>query len=265
MCRFTLYQGKPIFLKSIISEPEHSIIHQSYGSKERKEPLNGDGFGVGWFPEASSKPGPAIFKETAPAWNDPNLIDLSHVIKSNCILAHVRATTFESDIAVINCHPFKIQNYLFCHNGYIKKFIKIKKKLIAQIDDLIFEEIKGSTDSEYMFALILTFLKQYDDRHNVENMAKAFKQAIYCITDLVKQYLPEEYCTLNMAMTDGSNSVVSRYSSNIEKNIDSLYICQGADLKNDDEKYLRQKNDNIYEKSLIVSSEPLSVGGIGDR
>ena len=48
MCRFVFYRGAPIRLSSLLTEPVHSIIHQSYRSKERAEPLNGDGFGVGW-------------------------------------------------------------------------------------------------------------------------------------------------------------------------------------------------------------------------
>jgi predicted glutamine amidotransferase len=48
MCRFTLYMGPPIRLSSLLIEPDHSLIRQSVESREREEPLNGDGFGVGW-------------------------------------------------------------------------------------------------------------------------------------------------------------------------------------------------------------------------
>jgi predicted glutamine amidotransferase len=33
----------------LLYSPKNSLILQSYKSKERKEPLNGDGFGVGWY------------------------------------------------------------------------------------------------------------------------------------------------------------------------------------------------------------------------
>jgi len=47
MCRFAAYLGLEIFISSLVTEPHHSIIHQSYHAKERIEPLNGDGFGIG--------------------------------------------------------------------------------------------------------------------------------------------------------------------------------------------------------------------------
>ncbi|MFQ5353611.1 MAG: class II glutamine amidotransferase, partial [Thermodesulfobacteriota bacterium] len=61
MCRFVLYLGEDVALNSLITEPENSIIHQSFHSHERAEPLNGDGFGVAWYaPEVGEEP--AVFK-----------------------------------------------------------------------------------------------------------------------------------------------------------------------------------------------------------
>ena len=49
MCRFTLYLGPPVRLSTLLIEPSHSLIQQSFHAEERSEPLNGDGFGVGWY------------------------------------------------------------------------------------------------------------------------------------------------------------------------------------------------------------------------
>lgn len=92
MCRFVLYHGPPITLGSLVTEPENSLIHQSYQSRERAEPLNGDGFGLAWYaPELSAAP--ALFRSISPAWNNANLLSLARVVRSHCILAHVRAAT----------------------------------------------------------------------------------------------------------------------------------------------------------------------------
>ena len=40
MCRFVVYLGPPITLDALIVQPEHSIIHQSFRSRFRKEPLD---------------------------------------------------------------------------------------------------------------------------------------------------------------------------------------------------------------------------------
>ncbi len=57
MCRFVLYMGPPITLDQLTTQPEHSIIHQSYQARLREEPLNGDGFGISWYvPDISPEP-----------------------------------------------------------------------------------------------------------------------------------------------------------------------------------------------------------------
>jgi predicted glutamine amidotransferase len=76
MCRFALYLGPPITLDTLITKPVNSIIHQSFHSHERKDPLNADGFGVAWYvPELSLHP--AVFRSITPAWNDENLLNLA--------------------------------------------------------------------------------------------------------------------------------------------------------------------------------------------
>lgn len=56
--------------------------------------LNGDGFGIGWFPheeQAEADPTPCVFTSITPAWNNENLTRLSQKITSPLIFAHVRA------------------------------------------------------------------------------------------------------------------------------------------------------------------------------
>lgn len=72
MCRILCYMGPEVLLADLLYQPKNSLILQSYKSRERKEPLNGDGFGVGWY-TAPSGPTPCIFTSITPAWNNQNL------------------------------------------------------------------------------------------------------------------------------------------------------------------------------------------------
>ena len=57
MCRFVAYSGLPLLLADLLYVPSDSLIRQSYHARERREPLNGDGFGVGWYvPEIDPTP-----------------------------------------------------------------------------------------------------------------------------------------------------------------------------------------------------------------
>lgn len=72
MCRFLVYKGREILMADLITGAEQSLIMQSYKARERVEPLNGDGFGVGWYvPEID--PTPCVFTSILPAWSNRNL------------------------------------------------------------------------------------------------------------------------------------------------------------------------------------------------
>ena len=92
-----LYLGPETRLSSLIIEPTHSLIRQSTHSLEREEPLNGDGFGIGWYARDHTTE-PAVFRSITPAWNNRNLQNLARVVTSDCVLAHVRAATQSSGV-----------------------------------------------------------------------------------------------------------------------------------------------------------------------
>jgi hypothetical protein len=64
-CRLLAYIGPDITIADVVVRPSRSIIKQSYDARERRNDsslpfhlgygnLNGDGFGIGWYPPASS-------------------------------------------------------------------------------------------------------------------------------------------------------------------------------------------------------------------
>ena len=153
MCRFALYLGSPIVVSSLITEPSNSNIHQSFHSHERKEPLNGDGFGLAWYvPEISDEP--SLFKDLSPAWNNANLLQLARVTRTPCLLAHVRAASPGLSVSRLNCHPFARGPFAFMHNGTVGGFRSIARILKSALCDDAYHVIQGSTDSELVFAIV---------------------------------------------------------------------------------------------------------------
>ena len=107
MCRFLCYMGPEVLLLAdLLYRPKNSLILQSYKSRERKEPLNGDGFRIGWY-AAQSSPTPCIFTSITPAWNNQNLRRLSEHVKSSCFFAHVSAASPSMRVCETNCHPLQ--------------------------------------------------------------------------------------------------------------------------------------------------------------
>lgn len=266
MCRFTFYLGSKTPLSSLITEPEHSLIKQSFNAKERTEPLNGDGFGVGWYINGDLNP--ARFRETSPAWNNSNLFDLSRATYSGCVIAHVRAAT-QGNVSENNCHPFKFDNMLMAHNGTIKEFLKIRRKLLEILDDDLYNQIQGNTDSEHFFGLYTKIFRELINKYNnkftsqqkLEVMGQALHQAILEINKISLVYTDNNLIYLNCVITDGRQAVISRFATKHGTGHDSLYINQGQRYSCNHGVSSMEDDSNKEHQSVIISSEPLCNSG----
>jgi len=245
--------GPEIKMASLVTEPSHSIVIQSYRSEERSEPLNGDGFGVAWYPaDESSQPG--TFRSLSPAWNNRNLISLSNVIHSHCILAHVRAASPGLPVTQLNCHPFTRGRLSFMHNGGIGQFRQVKRSLSAMLSDSSYDAIQGTTDSEYIFGLFVDEYATARGNSPVEKIASALLATIARIESLLKSTQHTTPCDLNLAVTDGRSAVVSRYSSagavpnSLHIHTGHRYSCDAGDAK----------LTPCDTPTVLVASEPLT-------
>lgn len=254
MCRFTLYLGPPLKLSSLLLEPRHSLIRQSYQASERAEPLNGDGFGVGWFaPEVG--PQPAVFRSISPAWNNRNLVSLASVVCSPCILAHVRAATPGSLVSEENCHPFQWGRLLFMHNGSVGAFGRIRRPLLGSLSDAAFEIIEGTTDTEHVFALLVDELLQARDVEDA--LAHAMHRAVRRLMALEAEYGDGTPSDLNLAASDGGQAVVCRFTSATHKPPETLYYL-AREIYRPAAGGTPRRRAREASKSVVVSSERLT-------
>jgi glutamine amidotransferase len=251
MCRFAAYLGPEIFISSLVTEPNHSIIHQSYHAKERIEPLNGDGFGIGWYaPQFCSTP--ALFKEVSPAWSNQNLLDVARVTKSSCVFAHVRAATIGGQSSRANCHPFSWKKYLFMHNGTVFGFEQIRRLLRRGLSDEAYDLIKGNTDTEHIFAIFIDLIKPIKNP-TADQLAKALVGAICRIETLKDQVGLEIPSSMNLVLSDGQKMVATRYVSKGEGS-NSLYTLNGGQFCCQDGQCSMDEGGD----AVLVASEPLS-------
>ncbi len=267
MCRFVLYHGEPITVASLVTEPAHSLIRQSTHAAESEEPLNGDGFGLAWYvPDLS--PAPGLFRSITPAWSNRNLAELARVTRSHCVFAHVRAATQGLPVAEMNCHPFTHGPWAFMHNGDVARFNQIKRRLLADLTDDAFMAIKGSTDSEHLFAVFLDQIHDLEPHHAKDRgqaIASALEHAIHRVVSLsqsAKEHLPrppeaeDDECWINCAVSDGVCTVAARFTtdpgepSSLYVHSGKRYICQGG--------VCRMVAHQHARGAAIVCSEPLS-------
>ena len=139
-------------------QAQHGLIDQSLHSRMGAETVNGDGFGVGWYGIGRDA---GVYRSVEPAWGDANLRHLAAHIESPLFMAHVRATSGGA-IEQSNCHPFQHERWLFVHNGLLAGFPLLRRDLMLAVEPELFPSIVGSTDSEVLFHLALTFGLQND-------------------------------------------------------------------------------------------------------
>lgn len=256
MCRFALYLGPPITLDLLTTRPEHSIIHQSFKSRMREEPLNGDGFGVAWYaPEIS--PEPALFRSVQPAWNNINLLHLARVTRSPTILAHVRAATSGFSVSEANCHPFTADRFAFMHNGSVANFRELKRSIREHLSDEAYLWIHGTTDSEHLFARFRDHISQTDGCDKTEVMADALQNTIADVVRLTQAVGATRRSLLNLAVSDGERAVVSRYATG-DSDALSLFLRTGQSYVCNEEGICRVLDNGSGQSTVLVASEPLT-------
>ncbi|VVT49551.1 uncharacterized protein SAPINGB_P002325 [Magnusiomyces paraingens] len=275
MCRFLIFKGTdPILLAHLLTRPAHSIINQSYDSRLRldtRRPINGDGFGVGYYPNNRNDPelsdgGPCVYCAITPAWNNVNLERLADKTKSDLIFAHVRAST-AGILSESNCHPFVYHTLMFMHNGNVSCFERIKKRLADHVREKYFLIVQGGTDSEWVFSLFLDCLETLGADPSAKNgkfdpkmLRQALLNAIEYIKDWTKEanVPPNEPSLLNIAITDGDSVVVSRYVTSKTEEAASLHFSSGTRFFEYSPGQYRMERRDKGQNIIMVASEPLT-------
>ncbi|GAA4941635.1 class II glutamine amidotransferase [Actinoplanes utahensis] len=245
MCRWLAYSGSPIRLEELLYRPRFSLIDQSLHSRMGVETTNGDGYGVGWYPVDGS-PEPALIRGVGPAWNDANLREIARSISSPLFLAHIRAST-GTPVQQTNCHPFRYANWLWVHNGSIREFARLKRDLVMAVDPKLYSSMAGSTDSEVMFYLALTYGLRDRPVAAVERMAGL-------VESTAREHGVPDPLQMTVATTDGDRTWCFRYSS--ERRSRTLFYSTAISALRTlypDQKMLH----GLSEETRLIVSEPL--------
>ncbi|MFF5449283.1 class II glutamine amidotransferase [Streptomyces sp. NPDC012888] len=251
MCRWLAYSGSPILLDTVLYRPEHSLINQSLHARLGVETTNGDGFGLGWY-SSEGDGSPAVFRDIGPAWNNRNLLELASHVRSRLFFAHVRASTGTA-IQQTNCHPFRHGRWMWMHNGSISDFHRLRRDLCMAVDPALFPSIEGSTDSEVMFYLAVTYGLDQDVPTAVARMAGLVER-------LGKEHGVENPLQMTVAVSDGERLWAFRYSS-VGKSRSLFYSSKAETVRQ-----LHPELDllrGVSDATRLVVSEPLgSLPGV---
>ncbi|KMT66208.1 class II glutamine amidotransferase [Catenovulum maritimum] len=258
MCRFLAYSGPTILMHQLILDACHSLVFQSKSARKTNLPVNGDGFGIAWYPTHLNKEQaePIVFLSVEPAWRNRNLEQITRKLPMQHCFAHIRDANGGSSVNYENCHPFQWKNYLWMHNGLLDEFEKIKRPLQALLSEKAYQFVKGSTDSEYAFALFLDCIN-WQPNLSAEQLKLGMFECMEKIMRLRKAQGANTNAFMNFAVTNGVDTIATRFSSLASEQPSSLFAAVG-EVKFVKEKLRIEKSGDDSNYSCIIASEPLT-------
>jgi glutamine amidotransferase len=273
MCRVVGYLGRPIALSSILYATDSSLVRQAYSPRMMATFLNLAGFGMAaWDPDSASPDEPFTYKVTTLPVFDRNLRNLADKIAPTCLLAHVRGVTYSGDevISQQNLHPFRYHDtkVTLAHNGHLREFWRMKYDLIAQVRPDLARRVEGTTDSEWIYVLLLSQLRDPFGFPGAEELAEATTKTLAIIGDVRARNGIDTSSPVNLFVSTGRSLVATRFSFDYGwypdddqlLETDLPYVSLWYTLGNE---YLERDGEWVMvgeeePTSLMIASEPLT-------
>ncbi|KAG8692424.1 hypothetical protein FRC08_009787 [Ceratobasidium sp. 394] len=149
---------------------------------------------------------------------------------------------------------------MWMHNGGIADFHLIKRKLQFSLSDELFAVPQGNTDSEWAFALFLSFLPNpRADSFSSNILKSAMLKCIAQINQWTREAGITEPSLMNFCVTDGKSVVATRYVSSRTDEAASLWFSSGTSFSEyaPGGHYRMTKSDK-RENIFLIASEPLT-------
>lgn len=164
------------------------------------------------------------------------------------------------------------------HNGVVSDFTTIRRAMTAGMSNAVFANVHGSTDSEHLAALYMTYLTQssesadaFEKTYPLNEMADAMHYAVTTALQLQRDLIGDAQRrpnSLNLCATDGEKIVAYRFRNHATSQPPSLYYSasagvtlnrkypdhpDGAPVVKDSERLARAESHGAH---LIIASEP---------
>jgi len=275
MCRALLYFGEPVLLDNLLYQPDSALVRQSYMPK-MLHMLNLAGFGMRAWDPGSREPGkPWSYGSTGLPVFDRNLKSLAEKVEASVVLAHVRGVAYSTavDISLANVHPFQFPGspVVMAHNGDLARFADLRPALAAHVPASLARHVRGTTDSEWIYALILAGLRDPFAPPSGEELVEAVARALAIIRRERAALGIDVSSAANLFVTDGTQIVAARYCFDFgryptddparlhESNLRfvSLWYTLGRDYGLHDGEWKMVGGAKAAD-SILVASEPLT-------
>jgi predicted glutamine amidotransferase len=275
MCRALAYLGQPVLLDNLLFRPDSALVKQSY-MPQMLNLLNLAGFGLkAWDRDSPDADRPYSYASTSLPIYDRNLKALAEKIRATCVLAHVRGVHFNTEgiISQQNIHPFQFPGcrIALAHNGDLERMREIKPALLEHIRPQFARMIEGTTDSEWIYALLVSNLEDAGRDVTADEIAQALGKTLAVLRQVREKLGIVNWSPVNLFITTGKQLVAVRYCFDFgcyrtdnpalvpeaSFNYHSLWYTSGNEYGYHDGEWKMTGGADTAD-SIMIASEPLT-------
>lgn len=283
MCRILAYIGPELPLEKLLLTPENSLINQTL-DPESHPLLQLAGWGFGAWSEHLLRPeAPLIYRRPMAAFYDDNVEGIIPSLQASTVLAHVRAADYNSGavLADENCHPFSCQGtpWIVAQNGDLPNWRLLQRELLQHCKDQYLEQMQGTTDTEFLYVLLLSLLEGDSD----EEVQRGFEEMLRLIVQAMKKLDLVALTKLKMALVSPNRIIGVNVGTGHQGETDPagdwrelresgpgtsdfalamllepLYLLMGRNFQHDDSTYDFEECTLEEATAVILASEPLT-------
>ena len=274
MCRILAYLGEPLPVQNLLFDTDNCLVRQSYSPRMMNTFLNLAGFGMKAWDPTSLRPEDAFTYHTTtlPSF-DRNLRFMASKLAPTCLVAHVRGVTYSGEgiVAQTNLHPFQFPGtrVALAHNGHLRQFARMRYALVEHVDPALAQRIEGTTDSEWLYALILSQLDDPFGLPETRELADATADALRILRSVRAAHGIDTSSPVNLCVSTGRGVVATRFSFDygwyppedemLETDLPfvSLWYAVGGEYTAHDGDWRMTGGEPA--RSVIIASEPLTT------
>ncbi|WP_199906966.1 class II glutamine amidotransferase [Aeromicrobium chenweiae] len=277
------YIGPEIPVESLLLKPENSLINQTLDPERHPQlQLAGWGFGI-WSEHLLKTEEPLLYHRPMAAFYDDNVAGIVPSLQASTLLAHVRAADYNSTVVLAdeNCHPFSYQGtpWMIAQNGDLPNWKLLQRELLQHCKDTFLEQMRGTTDTEFLYVLLLSLLEDDSD----EGVQRGFEEMMKLIVKAMDSLQLPSLTKLKMALVAPNRIIGVNFGTGHQGETDPagdwrelrksgpgtddfalsmllepMYLLMGRNFEDDDTTYDFEDCTEEEATSVILASEPLT-------
>lgn len=243
MCRLYGFRAtEPTKVECTLVHAQNALMVQS--RRDREGLSHGHGWGIATYQNQT----PHVERQAWAAYHGEHFRRAAARAHSRTVLAHVRRATVGLP-ALENTHPFTDGPWAFAHNGTIPRFSAMRERILELVAPWRRGAIKGATDSEHFFHLLLSLR----EREPVLPLMEIVRCGVERIVAWCREMNTADRLGLNVLLTDGEQMAGSRWGRTLYwTERQAIHDCEICGFPHVDH------TPGQEYRALVIASEPIS-------